>query len=427
MRRSVVVLFVALLASAGLLVGARAAIAAPAAADEAVEIDLYGLETCPHCHAAREFLEDLATEVPGVVVRYHELTGDRTAQLAYTEAVESRGESPGAVPAIVLGERLWIGFSASTADAIRDEVERRLAAEDVSAPAEAPTEERDTVDVPFVGAVDVGSSSLLTSTVVIAFVDGVNPCSLWVLSVLLALVLHSGSRGRVALVGTTFLTVTTALYGLYIVGAYSLLSYVSYLTWVQRLVAAVILVFGAVNLRDAMRAAPATLAIPGSAKPGIYRRGRALVSPERSVLGVMAGTVVLAAGVSLAETPCSAALPLLWTNLLAAADPGAAVAASLFALYMAIFLIDELLLFGAVVVTMRAARLQQHHDRLLRLVTGAVMVGLAVAMLAAPELLESVTGTLVVFGGAALVVAVLLVGRRFSALLWPTSMPSDGR
>ena len=257
-------------------------------------------------------------------------------------------------------------------------------------------------------------AAAVTATVVIAFVDGVNPCSLWVLSVLLALVLHSGSRGRVAVVGTTFLTVTTALYGLYIVGAYTLLSYVSYLSWIQRAVAALILVLGVVNLRDGMRPGPGTLAIPESAKPGIYRRARSLVSPERSVLGVVAGTVVLATGVSLAETPCSAALPLLWTNLVSAADPGAAVAAGLYALYMVIFLVDELVLFGIVVVTMRATRLQQRHDRALRLVTGSVMVGLAVAMLVAPAVLESVAGTLAVFAGSALVVVLLLAARRLA-------------
>ena len=52
-----------------------------------------------------------------------------------------------------------------------------------------------------------------------ALVDGVNPCSLWVLTMLLALVLHSGSRRRVMAVGGTFLLVTSLMYGLYIVGS----------------------------------------------------------------------------------------------------------------------------------------------------------------------------------------------------------------
>ena len=45
------------------------------------------------------------------------------------------------------------------------------------------------------------------------------------------------SRRRVVAVGALFLTITTALYGLYIIGIYSVLSYVAYLTWIQRAVA----------------------------------------------------------------------------------------------------------------------------------------------------------------------------------------------
>jgi hypothetical protein len=47
-----------------------------------------------------------------------------------------------------------------------------------------------TLDAGFLGTIDLGGTSLLVSTLVIGFVDGVNPCSLWVLSVLLAIVLH---------------------------------------------------------------------------------------------------------------------------------------------------------------------------------------------------------------------------------------------
>jgi hypothetical protein len=253
------------------------------------------------------------------------------------------------------------------------------------------------------------------SSLVIAFVDGVNPCSLWVLSILLALVLHSGSRRRVALVGASFLVVTTGLYGLYMVGAYSLLSYASYLSWIERAVAAVVAVFALVNLRDYFRAEPPTLAIPASAKPGLYRRARTLISPDRSALAVVAGTAVLAAGVSLVETPCSAALPLLWTDLLAGHDATTLAAVGLFAIYMAIFLADELALFAAVVLTMRATRLQERHGRVLRLVTGSLMLCLAAVMILDPTMLENIPGTVGVLAATLVVTAILATIGRWRA------------
>ena len=63
---------------------------------------------------------------------------------------------------------------------------------------------------------------------------------------------------------------------------------------------------------------------------------------------------------------------------------------SLIAIYMAIFLVDELALFAAIVLTMRATRLEERHGRVLRLVTGSVMLCLAAVMILDPTMLEEV-------------------------------------
>lgn len=390
-------------------------VAGSPAAGGKVELHLFWLRTCSHCAAARGFLAELKDEVPELVVYEHEVSSDSEAQRLFVEMVDQRGGTAGAVPTIIIGDKMWIGFDDTIATSVRNEV-MSLAGRGASSQSTETigSTESAYVDVPLIGEVDVGSSSLLVSTIVIAFVDGVNPCSLWVLSILLALVLHSGSRRRVALVGSTFLIITAALYGLYMLGAYSLLNYASYLPWIQRTVAAVVAVFAVVNLRDYFRAGRRSpLSIPESAKPRIYRRARSLIGSERSVLAVITGTVVLAAGVSLVETPCSAALPLMWTDLVATRDATTAAAVTLFLIYMAIFLADELILFGAAVVTMRATRLQEQHGRALRLVTGSVMLCLAVAMLVDPDLLNHVAGTLGVLVAAIAVTAVLAaIGRR---------------
>lgn len=99
-------------------------------------------------------------------------------------------------------------------------------------------EEVDAVlDVPLVGKVNLIFQPLLLSTSLIAFVDGFNPCSIWVLTMLLVLVLHSGSRRRVLLVGLTFLFTTALIYGMFIAGVFSILAFVSYLPWIYWVVA----------------------------------------------------------------------------------------------------------------------------------------------------------------------------------------------
>jgi cytochrome c biogenesis protein CcdA/glutaredoxin len=388
----------------------------PDATGDTVELVLFWGEGCPYCAAERAYLDDLAATRPRLVVLEYEVYRDEANRRLFEEMAAEVGFTPRSVPTTFLGAQVWVGFDDSVAASIREAVDAALAAPvpPDAADTPGPVVVESVIDVPFVGAVDVGDRSLLVSTLLIGFVDGVNPCSLWVLSVLLALVLHGGSRRRVIAVGAVFLAVTSAMYGLYIAGLYSALRYVQYLTWIQRVVAVVVGVLGLLQLNDAVafRRGP-SLGVPKGARPEMYRRMRGLADPARSVPVVLGATALLAVGVSLLETPCTLGLPLLWTDLLARSDVSAPGAALLLLVYLAVFLLDELIVFGAVVATMRAVRLQERHGRDLKLVSGVVMVALAVVMVARPTMLETVGGALATFGlAAAIAAAGMLADRR---------------
>ncbi len=390
---------------------------------DGVELVVFHGEGCPHCASMLEFLDGLDDRVEGLVVTEYEVWHDEAHRFLFVQMLAAHGEEPRAVPTVVLGDRVYVGYSESLAHQIEADATSLLAGE---APAT-----NTPVDVPFVGSVDVGSHSMISATLLIAFVDGFNPCSLWVLSMLMALVVHSGSRTRVFAVGSLFLVVTSLLYGLYMLGAYSTLSVVGRSGWIRAVVVIVAGGFGILHLKEYWTTRGPSVTITASAKPGLFRRMRRLADPNRSLPATLAGTVILATGVSLLETPCTAGLPLLWTDLLAERGIPATGAGLLFALYLAVFLLDELAVFGVVVVTMRAARMQERHGQLLQLAGGVLMVTLATAMVAAPDIMESVPGTVAVFGVAALVCAATLAverhwGRRHAGGVPPSSR-SDRR
>ncbi len=378
----------------------------PTSSPASVEIVVFHGDGCPYCARALDFLAELSAREPRLEVVDHEVWNDATYRPLFEEMAAAHGVDIRAVPTIFLDDAVWVGFDSTVAAQIELTVDTLLAG-DV-----APTLERTTVDVPFVGTVDVADRSLIAATVLIAFVDGVNPCSFWVLSMLLALVLHSRSRLRIMVVGAVFLTVTSALYGLYMVGAYSVLDLASGTDWIRWAVAGVAGVFGLFHLKEYVTHRGPSLTIPDERKPGILRRMRGLAAVDRSWPALVGGTAVLAVGVSLVETPCTAGLPLLWTNLLTSRGIEPAGAALLFVLYLLVFLLDELVIFTIAVTTMRAVKLQERHGEVLQLVSGTLMVSLAGAMVLAPRLLESVTGTFLVFGGAAAVVGVVLLVER---------------
>ena len=369
-------------------------------------LEVFWAEGCPYCAAERAWLPSLQEAFPDLQVRLYEVTGSADNRALLEQRAAARGMTVGGVPMTFLGPSVWTGFEPRVADQIF------LAVDDL-AQGRAVPEQDAVVTVPVVGEVDLGGTSLVAATLLIGALDGVNPCSLWALSLLLALVLHTRSRRRVVLVGTVFLTVTAAMYAFYVVGLYGVLTYLAYVTWIRVLLALVAGTFGVIAIKDFFWFHQGvSMSIPESRKPGMIRRMRRVADADRPVVPVLGGTVLLAVGVSLVETPCTAGFPIVWTNLLSSHGVGTAAAAGLFALYMLVFLLDEAIVFGVAVVTMRAAKLQEKHGRVLKLVGGVVMLTLAVVMVAAPALLEDITGTLVVFGAAGAVATVVAITQR---------------
>lgn len=408
-RRVLTLLLGALAILGALLLVAPAGIADPGTdtTRSDVTLVLFHGEGCPHCAAEREFLADLGATHPYLRVEAHEVWYDEQGQQLLIATAEQLGFEPTGVPVTIIGDRVWIGFDSTTAQEITAAIETA----GTSAPAPAQDAmPAGAVDVPLVGEVDLAGTSLLASTLAIGFVDGVNPCSLWVLSLLLAMVLNRGSRGRVLLVGSVFLAVTAAMYAIYMAGMYSAASYLTGMGWLRLLVALVAGTFGLLQFKDGLGiTAGPSLSISAEHRPGIYGRMRRVASPEGALAATIAGTVALAVAVSLLETPCTAGLPLLWTTMLAEQGVAPVQAVGLFAVYMLVFLLDEIVVFVLAVVTLRATKVQERHGRALKLVAGSVLVCLAVAMLLAPTALTTLLGTVVVFG-AALVLAAVAYG-----------------
>ena len=422
-RRNMLVIVLALVSCTLLAMtaslGAGPAVAvSPRPADSAATLILFHGEGCPHCAAEREWLEGLAGKYPAMTIEQHEVWNDEANRALLAQYAQDLGFEPSGVPVTIVGEQVWIGFSEPIAAQIEAAVVAAVVTGEPGAGGGAGTnpdsgapgaaEPEDGVTLPLVGTVSLAGSSLVVSTLLIGFADGINPCSLWVLAVLLAIVLHSGSRGRVLLVGSTFLLVTAGMYGLYIVGMYSALDYASGLTWIRVAVAVVAMILGVLQLKDGL--APGvgpSLSISPAQRPRLYRTMRGVSRADRGLVGTLAGTAALAVGVSLLETPCTAGLPLLWTSMLADQGVSTATAVTLFGLYMAVFLLDELVLFVVAVVTMRAAHLQQKQGQALKILSGSLLVTLATAMLVAPEALTGLASSLVVFAAAGVLALVM--------------------
>ncbi len=427
--------------------------------NKSVDIYFFWGDGCPHCAAAKPFLAGLRQKYPGVQVRDFEVWNHAENRDPLIKMAAKFGFEPSSVPTIFIGERYWVGFAeepigreieayvascalSGCADAGAGVVSSALVppaetaiptlapptvvavAQAPQRPAAQPTAASAAVPpplpaasamltLPLFGAVDLRTQSLALSTALIGFVDGFNPCSLWVLSVLLALTLHTGSRKKVFIIGLVFLTVTSLVYVLFIAGLFTMFTVVSFVGWIQVVVASVALFFGAVNIKDYFWYKEGlSFTIADEQKPGLYKRMRGVLNAGDSLPALIGATVVMSAGVSLVEFSCTAGFPGLWTNLLVAQTATALTFVVLLALYMLIYQIDEIGIFLAAVFSLRASRIEEKHGRILKLIGGMLMLTLAAVMLIDPNLMNQVSSALLVFAIAfAAALLVLLVHR----------------
>ncbi len=406
-----------------------------------VHIYFFWGEGCPHCAIAKPYFESLVEKYPGVQLHMYEIYNSTVNQDLLSSMAEKYNFQPSGVPTFFIAQYYSVGWTEDMNTAIEDVIRTCLkdgcpdpgegivnhepvqpTPEPTPQPAivvtptpSEPTEldKENTIDLPIFGKVDLSHTSLFLSTLFISFVDGFNPCSLWVLSILLTLTLHTGSRRKVVLIGLIFITVTALVYALFIAGLFSVLKMVSFLGWIQVVVALLALFFALVNIKDYFWYKEGiSFTIADDKKTGIARGIRRVMDASQSFWGLAGATVVLAAGVSLVEFSCTAGFPVLWSNLVSAQNVTIPVFLALLLLYMLIYQLDELLIFFSAVVTLKTSRLEEKQGRLLKLISGMLMLTLAVVMLVNPSLMNNLKTSLLIFGIALLATLLVLLTHR---------------
>jgi thiol-disulfide isomerase/thioredoxin len=402
-------LLVALLAAL-LLSLAGTTLAQAQSSDQPVVLTMFWGDGCPHCAEAKPYLQDLQKKYPNLELKMYEVWYNDANLKMMDDMAQQHGFKASGVPTIFIGDKYWVGWT----DEIGKEIEDTIKNASSSGTSTAVQTDSDVIKLPLIGNVSLKGQSLLVSTLLISFVDGVNPCSVWVLTMLLALTLHTGSRKKVLVIGLIFLTVTAAVYALFITGLFTILKIASFTKWIQVVVALFSLFFAIVNIKDYFwYKEGVSFTIDDSKKPGIFRSMRRVMDASESFWSMAGATVILAAGVSLVEFSCTAGFPVLWTNLLTAQAVTPLVFAGLLLLYMIIYQLDEMVIFGTAVFSLKASKLEEKHGRILKLIGGMLMLTLAAVMLIKPALMSDLGDSLIVFAiAAAATLLVLLLHRR---------------
>jgi hypothetical protein len=123
---------------------------------------------------------------------------------------------------------------------------------------------------------------------------------------------------------------------------------------------------------------------PPGQRERVMTRLKSTVSERSFVLAVL-GLVVLAVGVNLIELLCSAGIPAVYTQVLALSDLPPIEYYSYLALYISVFLLDDVIVFITAMVTLRAAGLAANYSRYSHLIGGVVLAAIGILLLFKPD------------------------------------------
>jgi glutaredoxin len=353
--------------------------AAPAVAQQPT-LEMWSRQGCPYCAEASVYLDELRRRRPEVRIVVHDIYLDPRARERFLALSEQNGVQRPGVPSFLVGGAFLVGWGGAevtgrTLEALLDD-------------AAGPPPEPQRVQTRMFGEIDASALGLPLFTAAIGLLDGFNPCALWVLVFVLSLLVNMQDRRKVLLVGGTFVLASGVVYFAFMAAWLNVFLLVGVSRPIQVGLGALATVIGLVNLKDFVAFGRGfSFSIPDAAKPTIYARMRAVLQAE-SIGGALGAVVVLALLVNTVELLCTSGLPAVYTQILVARDLPIWQYYGYLALYNVFYMLDDSLLLAAAVVTLRMSKLQERGGRALKLVSGAVMLLLGLALILRPQWLE---------------------------------------
>lgn len=243
------------------------------------------------------------------------------------------------------------------------------------------------VDVPFLGNISTKDFSLPLLTLVLAGVDGFNPCAMWVLIFLIGLLLEIQNRRKMWILGGAFIAVSALVYFFFMAAWLNLLLFVGFIFWIRFAIGVFALGGGGYSIWKFFKTKEGVCEVTAApARQSFFERLKNVVQ-SRGFLLALGGIIVLAAAVNVVELICSAGLPAIYTQVLALNNLSVWHYFLYLALYVFIFMLDDVIVFIIAMTTLRLTGFTGKYARWSYILGGIVMVIIGVLLLLKPELL----------------------------------------
>ncbi|MDO8668761.1 MAG: hypothetical protein Q7K65_00525 [Candidatus Buchananbacteria bacterium] len=383
----------------------------PAKAAEKIEINFFHSKTCPVCIQEGQFLNQLSVDFPDVIINRYDVA--ETATISKIEDFYKNYNVPqenwGLVPATFIGQQAYLGFSEKTGIIMREQISKLAKGENGGSGTELSnttfeqqiTDQLDVlkqrkIKIPFLGELQIAGLSPFNLSLMVGVLDGFNACAMVALGILMAILISTGNRKRVILIGGTFILVSGLVYYIFIAAWLNVFLFLGYIKIITYIISAFIILFSFFLLKDYFNNIICKICNVKNDRPDgfltkfqkyLFAKANKTVSSDMPLVLMLLGVAVVAAGINIIELFCSLGFPLAYTKILASHNlPTYQYYLSLL-VYIFFYMLDDLLIFLIAVVTLRVTKVSEKYLKFIKLISGVVLLILGFIMLFKPEIL----------------------------------------
>lgn len=366
---------------------------------EGLKLYLFHSESCPNCANERRYLSEIKEEYKDVEFVEYEVTQIKKNMDLLKNVKKTLEDYNNYVPYTVIGKYSISGFNENTKSTIRkyldycleneceDIVEKVINGEDIKIEKEKVEEEEFTL--PILGEVNAKEVSLPILSIVIGFIDGFNPCAMWVLIFLISMLLGMKDRKRMWAIGLTFLITSAIIYLLFMVAWLKITLEMQSIMFIRFLIGLVAIVGGGINLRSYLKMKNENVGCTVTNKKQRKKTMEKIkkFTSEKSFILAILGVITLAVSINFVELACSAGLPLIFTQILALNELTQFQYGFYIFLYILFYLMDDLVIFFIAMTTLKITGITNKYNKYSHLIGGVLMLIIGLLMIFRPDIL----------------------------------------
>ncbi|MFA5050066.1 MAG: thioredoxin family protein [Candidatus Micrarchaeia archaeon] len=354
-------------------------------------VNYFYLPTCPHCAEQKPIILELQKEMEDIQFNFHDASTPEGSNLFYELASKAGMDlSTLGVPTTFIGDYPLVGFHS------KDEIIEKITYCKDNCN-EKPSKKDETqnlstnikeFDLPFLGKTDLTSYSLPMLAITLGLIDGFNPCAMWVLVYLIALVMNLNDRKKIWIIVGSFVLTSGILYFLFMTAWLNIFLLIGYIKLVTIIVGTVALGGGILSIKEYATTKEALVCKVGDEESHnkTAKKIEKIISEKISV-GLIISIIALAFVVNSVEFVCSAAIPAIFTQVLALSHLSGLEYYEYIGLYVLFFMLDDLIIFGLAAFAVSSISIGEKYARYCKLFGGIILLILGIMLLFAPNLL----------------------------------------